>query len=137
MSKVGEFKRDTTYLHGEIRADGRDGWPLEAGRYRLVVARGCPWANRSMIVRRLLGLEDALPMGICGPTHDWRSWTFDLDPGEKDPVLGIHWLRDAYEKAVPGYDRGVTVPAIVEVAEGAVVTANYLHITLDLEHQWT
>ena len=48
------------------------------------------------------------------PEHDWRSWTFDLDPGEVDPVLGIHWLREAYEKAVPGYDRGVTVPAVVK-----------------------
>ncbi len=118
MSRTGEFKRDTTYLNGRITADGRDGWPVEPGRYRLVVARGCPWANRSMIVRRLLGLEGALSMGICGPTHDWRSWTFDLDPGEKDPVLGIHWLREAYEKAVPGYDRGVTVPAIVDIPSG-------------------
>src|SRR5262249_14604117 len=94
MSKTGEFQRDTKYLDGRITADGKDGWPVEPGRYRLVVARGCPWANRTMIVRRLLGLEDELSMGICGPVHDWRSWTFDLDPGEKDPVLGIHWLRE-------------------------------------------
>lgn len=76
-------------------------------------------------------------MGICGPEHDWRSWTFDLDPGEADPVLGIHWLRDAFEKAVPGYDRGVTVPAIVDIPTGAVVTAHFLHITLDLQSEWT
>ena len=138
MDATGEFVRDTRYLNGRITANGRDGTlPAEAGRYRLVVARACPWANRTMIVRRLLGLEDALSMGICGPEHDWRSWTFDLDPGEVDPVLGIHWLREAYEKAVPGYDRGVTVPAIVDVAEGAVVTADYRQITLDLEHEWT
>jgi len=138
VGATGEFVRDTKYLNGRITADGRDGTlPAEAGRYRLVVARACPWANRTMIVRRLLGLEDALSMGICGPVHDQRSWTFDLDPGEVDPVLGTHWLRDAYEKAVPGYDRGVTVPAVVEIATGAVVTANYLHITLDLEHEWT
>ena len=136
MSETGEFKRDTTYLNGHITADGRDGWPVEAGRYRLVVARGCPWANRSMIVRRLLGLEDALSMGICGPTHDWRSWTFDLDPGEKDPVLGIHWLREAYEKAVPGYERGVTVPAIVDIPSGGVVTADFRRIPLGLESEW-
>jgi putative glutathione S-transferase len=136
MSKAGEFQRDTKYLDGRIRADGRDGWPVEPGRYRLVVARGCPWANRTMIVRRLLGLEGALSMGICGPTHDWRSWTFDLDPGEKDPVLGIGWLREAYEKAVPGYDRGVTVPAIVDIPSGGVVTADFRHITLDLESEW-
>jgi len=137
MSKTGEFQRDATYLDGRITADGRDGWPVESGRYRLVVARGCPWANRTMIVRRLLGLEDALSMGICGPTHDWRSWQFDLDPGELDPVLGIRRLREAYEKAVPGYDRGVTVPAIVDVPSGAVVTSDFGHITLDLEGEWT
>ena len=89
-----------------------------------------------MIVRRLLGLEDALGMGICGPTHDWRSWQFDLDPGEKDPVLGIHWLREAYEKAVPGYERGVTVPAIVDIPSGKVVTSDFRQITRDMESEW-
>jgi putative glutathione S-transferase len=90
-----------------------------------------------MIVRRLLGLEPVLSMGICGPEHDWRSWTFDLDPGEVDPVLGVHFLREAFEKAVPGYDRGVTVPAVVEISSGAVVTADFRQITLDLEREWT
>ncbi len=137
MSKVGEFVRDTTYIDGRITADGRDGWPVEPGRYRLVVARACPWANRTMIVRRLLGLEPVLSMGVCGPEHDWRSWSFDLNPGGVDPVLGIHWLREAYEKAVPGYDRGVTVPAIVDIPSGAVVTAHFLHITLGMESEWT
>jgi glutathionyl-hydroquinone reductase len=134
---AGEFVRDTKYLDGRITADGRGGWPVQPDRYRLVVARACPWANRTMIVRRLLGLEQALSMGICGPEHDARSWTFDLDPAEADPVLGIHWLRDAYEKAVPGYDRGVTVPAIVDIPSGAVVTADFPHITLDMEQEWT
>jgi glutathionyl-hydroquinone reductase len=137
MTKTGEFVRDTTYLDGRITADGRDGWPVQPGRYRLVAARACPWAARAMIVRRLLGLEPVLSMGICGPEHDWRSWSFDLDPGGVDPVLGIHWLREAYEKAVPGYDRGVTVPAIVDIPSGAVVTAHFLHITLDMESEWT
>jgi putative glutathione S-transferase len=137
MSDAGEFKRDNTYLSGRITADGGDGWPAGPGRYRLVVARGCPWANRAIIVRRLLGLESALSMGICGPVHDWRSWTFDLDPGEKDPVLGVHWLREAYEKAVPGYDRGVTVPAVVDIPSGAVVTSDFLQIPRDLEDEWT
>ena len=51
-------------------------------------------------------------------------------------MLGIHWLREAYEKAVPGYDRGVTVPAIVDIPSGGVVTADFRHITLDLESEW-
>ena len=83
----GDFDRDTDYISTRITADGRDGYPVEAGRYRLVVARACPWANRTIIVRRLLGLEDALSIGFCGPTHDERSWTFDLDPGGVDPAL--------------------------------------------------
>ncbi|MDQ6839277.1 MAG: glutathione S-transferase C-terminal domain-containing protein [Actinomycetota bacterium] len=133
----GSYKRDSRYLDARITADGRDGWPVEAGRYRLVVARACPWANRAIIVRRLLGLEDSLSMGLAGPTHDERSWTFDLDPGGRDPVLGIERLADAYQKAQPGYDRGVTVPAIVDVASGAVVTNDFARITVGLETEWT
>ncbi len=133
----GEFNRDTDYISTRITADGRDGYPVEPGRYRLVVARACPWANRTIIVRRLLGLEDALSIGFCGPTHDERSWTFDLDPGGVDPVLGIHYLRDAYNNRVPDYPKGVTVPAIVEVATGEVVTNDFAQITLDFSTEWT
>ncbi len=56
-------------------------------------------------------------MGICGPVHDERSWTFDLDPGGRDPVLGIERLQEAYLARFPGYDRGITVPAIVDIAD--------------------
>jgi glutathionyl-hydroquinone reductase len=131
------YQRDTRYLSDRITRDGADGWPVEPGRYRLVVSRACPWANRAIIVRRLLGLEAALPMAVAGPTHDERSWTFDLDPDGVDPVLGIRWLREAYEARVPGYERGITVPAIVDVASGAVVTNDFKRITLDLSLEWT
>jgi putative glutathione S-transferase len=83
------FERDTGYITTRITADGSEGWRVEPGRYRLVVSRACPWANRAIIVRRLLGLEGVLSMGVAGPTHDADSWTFDLDPDGIDPVLGI------------------------------------------------
>ena len=133
----GEFNRDTDYIDTRITADGRDGYPVEPGRYRLIVARACPWANRTIIVRRLLGLEDVLSIGFCGPTHDERSWTFDLDPGEVDPVLGIHYLRDAYNARIPDYPKGVTVPALVEIERGQVVTNDYAQITLDFSTEWS
>ena len=130
------YERDTQYLSTRITADGREGWPVEPGRYRLVVSRACPWASRAVIVRRLLGLEDVLSMGIAGPTHDADSWTFDLDPSGQDPVLGIPRLKDAFEQAVPGYERGITVPAMVDIESGAVVTNDFKQITLDLSTEW-
>lgn len=132
-----EYTRDTNYIETRITRDGTDGYPVEAGRYRLVVARACPWAHRSTIVRRLLGLEDAISIGVCGPTHDARSWTFDLDEGGVDPVLGIERLQDAYFKRTPNYPRGITVPAVVDVPSGAVVTNNFPQITLDFSTEWT
>lgn len=133
----GEFKRDTNYITTRITADGRDGYPVEPQRYRLIAARACPWANRTLIVRRLLGLEQVISLGLCGPTHDKRSWTFDLDPGEVDPVLGIHFLRDAYLARDPEYPRGITVPAVVDVPTGQVATNDYPQITLDFSTEWT
>ncbi|ALV46881.1 glutathione-dependent reductase [Arthrobacter alpinus] len=132
----GEYTRDTNYIETRITADALDGYPVEAGRYRLVVARACPWAHRSTIVRRLLGLEGAISIGVCGPTHDQRSWTFDLDEGGVDPVLGIERLQDAYFKRTPNYPRGITVPAMVDVASGAVVTNNFPQMTLDFSTEW-
>ncbi|HCX86214.1 MAG TPA: glutathione-dependent reductase [Micrococcales bacterium] len=131
------YTRDARYITTRITRDGEDGYPVEPGRYRLVAARACPWANRTLIVRRLLGLEDALSVGLPGPTHDDRSWTFDLDPDGVDPVLGIHFLRDAYLRRDPGYPLGITVPAIVEVSSGAVVTNDFAQITLDFSTEWT
>ncbi|NLJ53401.1 MAG: glutathione S-transferase family protein [Intrasporangiaceae bacterium] len=136
------YERDTRYISDRIVAeggndDGADGrWPVEADRYRLVVAWACPWANRTIIVRRLLGLENVLSMGVCGPTHDSDSWTFDKDPDGLDPVLGIPRIKDAYLARDPEYPRGITVPAVVDVPTGKVVTNDFPSITVDFSTQW-
>ncbi|MEA3218098.1 MAG: glutathionyl-hydroquinone reductase [Acidimicrobiia bacterium] len=101
-----------------------------------MVSRACPWANRAIIVRRLLGLEHVLSMGVCGPTHDERSWTFDLDPGGRDPVLGIERLQEAYLMRFPNYPKGITVPAMVEIDTVQVATNDFPQITLDLSLEW-
>jgi putative glutathione S-transferase len=132
----GEFRRDTNYIGDRITRDGRDGWPVASGRYRLVAARACPWAHRAVISRRLHGLEDAISLAMAGPTHDRDSWTFDLDPGRIDPVLGIPRLKDAYEARFPGYPKGITVPAIVDIPTGEVVTNDFRSITRDLAGEW-
>jgi len=132
-----DFTRDTAYIPTRITRDARDGYPVEPGRYRLVAARACPWANRTVISRRLLGLEDAISMALCGPTHDKRSWTFDLDPGGIDPVLGYERLQQAFFARFPGYERGITVPALVDIPSKAVVTNDYPQIEFDLATEWT
>lgn len=133
----GSFNRDMDYISTRVTADGADGWPVEAGRYHLVVARACPWANRAIIVRRLMGLEDVLSMGMAGPLHNWRSWKFHLDPDGTDPVLGIKELRTAFDKRIPDYPKGVTVPTIVDIPSGAVATNDFTQITLDLGTEWS
>jgi putative glutathione S-transferase len=133
--QAGGFERDTDYIADRVRR-GDPTWPVEPGRYRLVAAKACPWATRSIIVRQLLGLEDVISLGLCGPTHDERSWTFDLDPGEVDPVLGIKRLQEAYVARFPDYDKGITVPAIIDVPTGQVVTNDFPWITHDLFFEW-
>ncbi len=141
----GEFDRDMNYVPDRITRDARrpdhgpvegELWPVEPGRYRLVAAKACPWATRSIIVRQLLGLEDVISLGLCGPTHDEHSWTFDLDPDGRDPVLGIERLQEAYFARYADYPRGITVPAVVDVPTGAVVTNDFPWITHDLFFEW-
>src|SRR5699024_7793697 len=102
-----------------------------------IAARACPWANRTLISRRLLGLEEVLSVGMPGPTHDKRSWTFDLDEGGVDPVLGCERLQPAYFARFPDYPRGIPVPAVVDVPGRAVVTNDFQLITLDFATEWT
>ncbi|HEY9563744.1 MAG TPA: glutathione S-transferase C-terminal domain-containing protein [Nocardioides sp.] len=156
VSKGQEFARDMNYIPDRILASessldplddrfpsgSKDSprdvqvWPVEPGRYRLVAAKACPWANRAIIVRNLLGLEDVISIGMPGPTHDKRSWTFDLDPGGVDPVLGFERLQQAYFARFPDYPRGITVPAMVDVPTKGVVTNDFPQITHDLFFEW-
>jgi putative glutathione S-transferase len=141
----GEFERDTDYIADRITRDGRRPdrgpadvplWTVEPGRYRLVAARACPWASRAVMVRTLLGLEDVISLGLCAPTHDLRSWNFGLDPDGVDPVLKIERLQQAFFARHPAYEKGITVPAVVEVDSGKVVTNDFPWITHDLFHEW-
>jgi glutathionyl-hydroquinone reductase len=143
------FDRDMNYVPDRVTAEpgrSRDPfdsreldvptWPVEPGRYRLVAAKACPWANRSIIVRNLLGLQDVISLGLAAPVHDARSWTFDLDADGRDPVLGIHRLQEAYVNRYPDYSRGITVPAVVDVTTKRLVTNDFPWITHDLFFEW-
>jgi putative glutathione S-transferase len=96
----------------------------------------CPWAHRSIIVRRLLGLEDAISLAVVDPIRDERGWRFWLDEGHRDPMLEIEYLAEAYLRTAPDYAGRVTVPAIVDTVSGRVVTNDYPQLTLDLSTEW-
>lgn len=131
------FKRSKSHFADRVTADGRDGWPVEAYRYRLVVSRACPWASRAVISRRLLGLEDAISLALTDPLQDDRSWRFTLDPDGRDPVLGIRFLSEAYDAREKDYPGGVSVPALVDIPSGQLVTNDYQQLTLDFATEWT
>ncbi|UED85161.1 glutathione S-transferase family protein [Streptomyces profundus] len=131
-----KFKRSRSHFADRVTAAGEDGWPVSAGRYRLVVSRACPWASRVLVSRRLLGLESALSLAVVDPLQDDRSWRFTLDPEGRDPVLGIRYLSEAYDARETGYPGGVSVPAIVDVPSGLLVTNDFQQMTLDLATEW-
>jgi putative glutathione S-transferase len=135
-SATKEFSRSPNHFTDRILDSVDARWPVEAGRYRLVVSLACPWASRAVIVRRLLGLESALSLAIADPIQDERSWRFTLDEDDRDPVLGIRFLSEAYLAREPEYQGGISVPAIVDVPSGQLVSNDYPRITLDLATQW-
>ncbi|MEU8390932.1 glutathione S-transferase C-terminal domain-containing protein [Micromonospora sp. NPDC048842] len=142
----GAFVRQPNRFTGRVTADStsppgggpdeQDRWPLEAGRYRLIWCRACPWAHRARIVRGLLGLDDAISLGTVDPIRDERGWAFALDPDGFDPVLGVSFLSEAYLATDPDYTGRVTVPALVDALTGRVVTNDYPQLTLDFSTQW-
>ncbi|MEU8332927.1 glutathione S-transferase C-terminal domain-containing protein [Micromonospora sp. NPDC048839] len=142
----GAFVRQPNRFTGRVTADStsppgggpdeQDRWPLEAGRYRLIWCRACPWAHRARIVRGLLGLDDAISLGTVDPIRDERGWAFALDPDGFDPVLGVSFLSEAYLATDPDYTGRVTVPALVDTRTGRVVTNDYPQLTLDFSTEW-
>lgn len=122
--------------------DGEGKLPVEKGRYRLLWAPVCPWANRSIIVRQLLGLEDVISVGTLDPIRPdvpWSDWAFTLDEGGKDPVLRIHLLSEAYKKADPDYKGRFTVPALVDLRTGTWDHTTYFVIGdgVELKEKWS
>ncbi|MGH2874416.1 MAG: glutathione S-transferase family protein [Solirubrobacteraceae bacterium] len=93
-----------------------------AGRYHLYVARACPWAHRTLIGRRLMGLERAIGISFVDPLRDERGWAFTGD-GYEDPVNGFRFLSEAYAATDPTYDARVTVPVLWD-RERAVIVNN-------------
>jgi glutathionyl-hydroquinone reductase len=135
--QAGEFSRPAYRFQGRITADGSSGLPAESGRYHLYISWACPWAQRSAIVRKLLGLEDVISLSVVDPVRDGRGWAFREGPGHGlDPVNGFALLSEAYEATEPGYSGHISVPVLWDKRGGRIVSNNFPDITIDLETQF-
>ena len=122
-SASGEFKRQEDTFRDWISTDNSTPFPVAANRYHLYVSLACPWASRTLIARKLLGLEEVIGMTVVDPVRDERGWAFrDPNPSSEqhltasfastDPINGFHFLAEAYELTDPNFDGRVTVPVL-------------------------
>lgn len=117
----GSFRRQESQFRRWVSADAGAEFPPVAGRYHLYVARACPWAHRTIIGRRLMGLEEAIGISFVDPIRDERGWAFT---GERyvDSVNGFEFLGEAYTATDPGYEARVTVPVLWDKEAGVIVS---------------
>jgi len=113
LSATGEFERQPDEFRAWVRADGSTTFPPEAGRYHLYVSLACPWAHRTLIVRHLKGLDQAITASVVDPVRDERGWAFRDGAGfSRDPVNGFAFLREAYLATKPAFQGRWSVPVL-------------------------
>jgi glutathionyl-hydroquinone reductase len=109
----GEFKRQPDEFRDWVRADGSTRFTPATGRYHLYVSLACPWAHRTLIVRRLKKLDDTIGVTVVDPVRDERGWAFRDGHGHtRDPINGFEFLRDAYLATQPDFRGRWTVPVL-------------------------
>src|SRR4051794_20322470 len=109
----GRFERQGSRFRDQVREP-------EAGRYHLYVSWACPWAHRTVIGRRLKGLEDAIGLSVVDPVRDERGWAF-TGGGYVDEVNGFRFLSEAYEATDPRFEGRYSVPVLWDKAAGRIV----------------
>jgi len=120
----GSFERQKDAFTDWVRDDPAADFPAEADRYHLYVSLACPWAHRTIVMRRLLGLEDIIGMTVVDPIRDEKGWRFvdDVSRCEPDPVNGFQYLSEAYKASMNNYDGRVTVPVLWDKRSNRIVS---------------
>jgi glutathionyl-hydroquinone reductase len=121
----GRFVRQQSAFRRAVEDKPGAEFPPEAGRYHLYVSYACPWASRTLVVRKLKGLEDAIAVTIVDPVRDERGWRFgdgsDPKDGEPDPLHGWSYLSEGYALTDPSFDGRVTVPVLWDTKTNTAV----------------
>lgn len=124
----GRFVRQVSSFRNWITPDGAPGptgaggFKAEPGRYRLYVAYICPWACRTLMVRSLKGLEQAIPITVVNPRLGDEGWAFGgYDAADADPLFGAAHLHEIYTRADPHYTGRATVPVLWDMQRNVMV----------------
>jgi putative glutathione S-transferase len=118
----GEFIRSDSVFRDRVTADGSSGFKAGAGRYHLYVSLACPWAHRTVIFRKLKGLEKAISLSVVDPLMDANGWSFSERRGcVPDTVNGAAHLYEIYLKVRPDFSGRVTVPTLWDKQRGTIV----------------
>lgn len=128
-SNDGKFARSESQFHNWVTTDGRAGptgdagFEAEPGRYHLYVSLACPWAHRTLIFRKLKGLESMLSVSVVNPLMREHGWTFEPDEGVvADPVFQAHYMHQIYTAADPKYTGRVTIPVLWDKQQNRFVS---------------
>lgn len=134
----GRFVRPSTTFRNWITADGSSGYPAEAGRYHLYVSLACPWAHRTLLMRQLKGLTEAISVSVVHPVMGENSWEFSADePGSTaDEVNGADYLWQIYTKVEPDYTGRVTVPVLWDKQTNTIVNNESREIIRMLDREF-
>ncbi|MDQ6958390.1 MAG: glutathione S-transferase family protein [Mariprofundaceae bacterium] len=114
-SKDGKFHRSKSQFCCKI---GNEEFPAEAGRYHLYVSLACPWAHRTLIFRKLKGLEDIIPVTIVHPHMLENGWEYRPEP---EPLYGFRYHHELYTKADVRYSGRVVVPVLWDKQKETIV----------------
>ncbi len=125
QSADGSFERQEDAFRDWVSADGSTPYAVEPGRYHLYVCLACPWASRTLIVRNLQGLDQAISVSMIDPIRDDKGWAFRDGPGySHDPLNGFAYLSEAYLATNPHFQGRVTVPVLWDKRMRRIVNNN-------------
>ncbi|KAJ2624346.1 S-glutathionyl-(chloro)hydroquinone reductase [Coemansia sp. RSA 1358] len=126
QSKNGEYHRQVSSFRSFVEADPNAEFPAEAGRYHLYVSYACPWAHRTLIVRKLKGLENLIGVSVVHYLMGQNGWEFaspeEVPGATLDTVNGAKYIREVYFKAEPGYSARFTVPVLWDKKKNTIVS---------------
>ncbi|HEY8942849.1 MAG TPA: glutathione S-transferase family protein [Polyangiaceae bacterium] len=133
----GRFVREQTKFSDRVTRDGSSGFPAESGRYHLYVSLACPWAHRTILMRKLKGLEDAVSLDVVHPHMGENGWEFrEFRGATPDSVNGFSYLHQVYTRAKPDYTGRVTVPVLWDKRRQTIVCNDSRSVMRMLDHEF-